>query len=235
MENEVDKDWYPGDSATERLLYGNINAKIDAYATKYPVLSPDYLTEIHAMCNTFIEGYDKVEQNRATAKQMTNWFTNIVQSKQKDQPIPSAPNFLKFNIPSDATLGLERQCRAFARLMKSQSNYERADGLDLMIERPETDAPDLSNAAPELKLSVAMNTVKTEWKKAGFDALELQYRKADGEQMWQLADKSTEKIIEFDPPLTAPGAPEKFEFRAVYILKNQRVGQWSAIYLVTVG
>ena len=53
--------------------------------------------------------------------------------------------------------------------------------------------------------------------------------------MWQMADKSTEKIIEFAPPLTTPGAPEKFEFRAVYILKNHCIGVWSPIYTVTVG
>jgi hypothetical protein len=86
-----------------------------------------------------------------------------------------------------------------------------------------------------LKLSADLGgAVSVEWRKSGFDALELQYRKA-GTEMWQLADKSTEKIIEFAPPITTPGAPEKFEFRAVYILKNQRTGQWSPIYTVTVG
>lgn len=53
--------------------------------------------------------------------------------------------------------------------------------------------------------------------------------------MWQAADKSTEKIIEFKPPVTTPGVPEKFEFRAVYLQKNTRVGLWSPIYSITVG
>ena len=69
--------------------------------------------------------------------------------------------------------------------------------------------------------------------KIGFDMLELQWRKA-GAAMWQQADKSTERVINFAPPLTTPGEPEKFEFRAVYLIKNQRVGNWSPIYTETV-
>jgi hypothetical protein len=45
----------------------------------------------------------------------------------------------------------------------------------------------------------------------------------------------TEKIINFKPPVTTESVPEKFEFRAVYILKNQRLGQWSPVYTLTVG
>jgi hypothetical protein len=32
-----------------------------------------------------------------------------------------------------------------------------------------------------------------------------------------------------------PGKPEKFEFRAIYLIKNKRAGQWSPVYTRTVG
>jgi hypothetical protein len=70
--------------------------------------------------------------------------------------------------------------------------------------------------------------------KSCFDTLELQWRKARTE-MWQPADKSNVSPIVFTPTLTMLGVPEKFEFSAVYIIKNQRVGQWSQIYSLTVG
>jgi hypothetical protein len=227
-------DWYPTDGATERILYGNIDAKIDAYKGKYPFLTPDYLDKIHTMCQAFVQGFDKIEQNRATAKQMTTWFANIVGSKQTNDPMPSAPVFQAFNMPANATLGLEQQCRDFAGLFKRQLNYDKADGLDLMIERSKGDAPNFTEVQPELKLAASNDKVTIEWKKTGFDALELQYRKT-GTTMWQPADKSTEKIIEFMPPFAAFGSPEKFEFRGVYLIKNQRVGNWSPTYTVTVG
>ncbi|HLM00829.1 MAG TPA: hypothetical protein VK400_07215 [Pyrinomonadaceae bacterium] len=37
-------------------------------------------------------------------------------------------------------------------------------------------------------------------------------------------DKSAGKAITFLLPLTTPSVPEKFEFRALHVLKNQRVG-----------
>lgn len=110
--------------------------------------------------------------------------------------------------------------------MRNQLNYNDADGLDLLIEK-ETGAEQIvENAVPDLKISDQPdNSLDFEWKKSGFDMLELQWRKA-GETLWQAVDKSTEKVINFTPPLTTPGEPEKFEFRAVYLIKNQRVGQW---------
>lgn len=231
----TDGDWYPGDMATERSMYGNIDEKIDGYKTKYTFLTDPYVEKIHLMCQTFIEGYDKVEQNRATAKQMTTWFSNIVDSQQKNELVPAAPVFLAFAMPAGATVGLERQCRAFAGLMKEQDEYEKADGLDLMIEKGESAPLNLGEAQPDLKIAGNLdNSVSVGWKKTGFDLLELQWRKA-GTEMWQAADKSNVSPIKFTPPLTTAGVPEKFEFRAVYIIKNQRVGQWSTIYTLTIG
>ena len=231
----ADGDWYPTDGATERLMYGNIDAKIDNYAVKYPFLTADFLDEIHTMCRTFMECYDKIEFNRATGKQATQWFENIVSSKQDNTPASAPPVYQLIVLPAGAFVGLEKFCREFAGLFKKQRNYDKADGLDLMIEREAVEPPNLTEVFPELKYTVLTdNSIDFDWKKTGFDMLELQYRK-EGATMWQFADKSTEKIINFAPPLTAPGVPEKFEFRAIYLIKNQRVGQWSQLYVITVG
>jgi hypothetical protein len=233
--NGNESDWYPTIADKERLIYENIDLKIDGFKAKYSFLTSEYLAQIHTMCAMFIEGYDKIEFNRASAKAVTTWFQNVVESRQKNELVDAPPVFQAFTIPAGALVGLEQQCRAFARLMKSQSGYDRADGLDLMIEKAQGAAINLNEAQPELKLEATLsNVVLVGWKKAGFDSLELQYRKA-GTEMWQLADKSTEKEIEFPVPLATPGVPEKFEFRAVYIIKNQRVGQWSQIYILIVG
>lgn len=233
--NNGKSDWYPRSTAGERLLYGNIDAKIDGYSTKYPFLDADYLDKIHTMCRTFIECYDKIEYNRATGKQATKWFENIVSSKQDNMPASAPPVYQAISLPARAFIGLEKFCRDFAGLFKKQLNYDKADGLDLMIEREAGESPNLAEVIPELKYTVLTdNSIDFDWKKTGFDMLELQYRK-EGTAMWKYADKSTEKVIKFAPPLTTAGVPEKFEFRAIYLIKNQRVGQWSQIYSVTVG
>lgn len=74
--------------------------------------------------------------------------------------------------------------------MKNQPNYDPADGLDLMIEKEKGSDLLVGDVAPEHKLSAIDSAVKVIWKKPGFDALELQYRKQNA-PMRQAADKST--------------------------------------------
>lgn len=229
------EDWYPNTQEGERTMFENINTKIDGYREKYPFLTDDYLRHIHTMCRTYVEGYDYLMETRATLKQLSNWFTNIVKSKQKNQNVPAPPVFRVLAIVAEAMIGLEQQCRKLKRLLKAQPNYDFADGLDLMLEKEKSAERNLNDVVPELKISVSSSgVVMVEWKKTGFDMLELQWRRV-GDAMWQPADKSTEKLIDFTPPLTEPGVPEKFEFRAIHLIKNQRVGKWSPIYTETVG
>jgi hypothetical protein len=228
-------DWYPTDRATERLMYGNVDAKLDGYAVKYPFLTADYRAQVHAMCRTFVEAYDKIEYNRATARQATQWFENLMNGSPQGEAAPAPPAFQPIVLPAGALIGIEKSFRAFAGLFKKQLNYDKADGLDLMIERGQAKRTAAGETAPELKYTVSADGVVTiEWKKTGYDALEVQYRKL-GAEMWQAADKSTEKIIEVAPPLAAPGVPEKFEFRAVALVKNRRTGSWSSPQILTVG
>jgi hypothetical protein len=76
--------------------------------------------------------------------------------------------------------------------------------------------------------------VSVDYMKSDFDALELQWREA-GQAMWRMAEKGSEKTIAFKPEVSTPGAPVKIELRAVYLVKNKRVGQWSPVYALTVG
>lgn len=227
-------DWYPSTRAAQRVMYQNVEAKIDSYRGKYD-LSGDFLTRVHACCLTFIEGFDKLEQNKATGKQLTGWFNNILTGEPAGDPAPPPPVFQIVNLPGGAFIGLETVFRELMGFFKANPVYDEADGEDLMIVATDQSGEASEDATPVLKLGVSSsNVVSIEWKKSGFDALELQYRKA-GTEMWQAADKSTEKIIEFTAPLTTPGVPEKFEFRGVFLQKNVRVGEWSAIYVITVG
>jgi hypothetical protein len=228
-----ESDWYPATLPKQRATYQNVNAKIDGYQTKYS-LTNDVLQEIHSMCETFIDAYDKVEQNRATGKQMTDWFENIVKGKPAGNPVPAAPVFQTFTLPAGAFIGIEERFRGFVRDFKNNPAYTEADGADLMIVAPKTEEVDLETITPEIGVTAAPDgTVTIVWKKGTMSALEVQYR-AVGADLWQMADKSTETTIRFTPAL-ADNTPQKFEFRAIYLLKNERVGQWSMIHTLTVG
>ena len=51
-------------------MYQNVDVKIESYKIKYG-LSGAFLDRVHAACQMFIDGFDKLEQNRATGKQLT--------------------------------------------------------------------------------------------------------------------------------------------------------------------
>lgn len=225
-------DWYPKSRAEQRIMYQNVDAKIENYKTKYD-LSEELRLRVHLICRTFIEGFDKLEQNRATGKQLSEWFENILTGEPAGELAPAPPVFQTITMPAGAFIGLEAEFREFARFFKNNPVYDRADGEDLMIVAPEGDSSDLATVAPEIRLTgLPNNAISVEWVKSQFDALELQYREA-GTEAWLLADKSTAKVFEFAPP--TGGTPKKIELRAVYLIKNQRVGQWSPIYTLTIG
>jgi hypothetical protein len=226
-------DWYPSTLPKQRVMYQNVKAKIDGYKTKY-ALTGAAVAEVLLICETFIQIDDKVNQNQATAKQMTEWRENIIKGKPAGSPVPPAPVFQAFSLPPGAFIGLEEKFRAFVRDVKNHPAYTEADGVDLMIVAPEAEEIDLETIAPDIEVTAIPNGVVTiNWKKGAMTALEVQYR-AIGAANWQLADKSTETTIRFTPAL-ADNQPQKFEFRAIYLLKNERVGQWSMVHAITVG
>lgn len=228
-------DWYPATRPGERAMYANIDAKIDGYAGKYPFLTPAYLIKIHSACQGFIAGYDALIANRATAKQETAWFENLVTGTPQGEAAPPGPVYITDALPVGSFIGIEAFTRDFAGLFKEQLNYDEADGLDLMIERAEGESSNLADAMPELVVSATNNAeISVAWKKLAFDSIELQCRKS-GVELWQHVDKTNVSPLVFAPDFTTPGSPEKFELRGVYLIKNVRVGNWSPIYTITVG
>ena len=163
MANETD--WYPGNRAKQRMMYQNINAKIDGYKTKYG-LTGAAVAEVHLICETFIHIDDKFNQNQATAKQMTEWRENVIKGKPAGNPVPPAPVFQAFNLPAGAFIGLEEKFRAFVRNLKENPVYSEADGVDLMIVAPEAEEIDLETVQPEIDVTAMPNAAVTvTWKK----------------------------------------------------------------------
>lgn len=229
------KDWLLGKTLAEQdTMCVNIDAKIDNYKTPYD-LSNDWLASVHLVCQTFHAAYTQVSESRATGKQRDSWFENLREGKPKGSPAPAAPIFGAINLPAGATIGLYEQLRDKMDFFKSNEAYTEADGDDLMITAPKSDNLIVDDESPDLKPSEdASGNVSVSYTKGDFSGLELQWREA-GAAMWQPADKSTEKTITFKPNVSTTGAPVKIELRGVYILKNQRVGQWSPTYTLTVG
>jgi hypothetical protein len=66
-----------------------------------------------------------------------------------------------------------------------------------------------------------------------FSGLETRYRRA-GSEAWQLADKCTNSPALRPPAVAVFGQPEKPEYRAICLQRNQRFGKWPLVFSVTV-
>jgi hypothetical protein len=228
------RDWFPSTRAEQNVVFANFNAKIDDYKNVFGLTEP-LLAKLHTICETFLEVYQKVEQNRAAGANLTSWQDTIFIGTPKGDPVPQAPKFAVINVPVGAFIGIFAEFREIVGFIKSNPNYTENIGLDLMIVAPETEQSNLNDASPNLKLALKNDvSVEIAFKKADFDAIEIQYRKASTEN-WLPADKATTSPTTHTPQLTVAGQAEKFEYRATYLQKNQRVGNWSPIYSITVG
>ena len=229
------KDWLLGKTLAEQdTMFVNVEEKIDNYKVAYG-LSNDWVNGVKLICQTFHAAFTGVMQSRANGKQRDTWFKQLLESEEKGTPAPAPPVFTAITIPVGAQTAIYKTFREKMDFFKSNEAYTKADGDDLMITAPEGEQSDLSEAFPDLKPSeTASGDVSVNYTKGEFSGMELQWREV-GQAMWQLADKSSEKTITFKPNVSTPNVPVKIELRGVYILKNQRVGQWSPTYTLTVG
>lgn len=228
------RDWFPSTRAEQNVMFVNFNAKINNYKTVFGLTDP-LLAKLHTICDTFIEVYQKVEQNRAANSNLTSWQEKIFNGTPKGDPVPQAPTFVAITVPADAFIGIFAEFRELVGFLKSNPDYTENIGLDLMIVANDAEQANAENISPDLKLTLKNDvSVEIAFKKLDFDAIELQYRKA-GAENWLPADKATTSPTMHTPQLTVAGQTEKFEYRGSYLQKNQRTGNWSPIYSVTVG
>lgn len=226
------RDWLNKPLAELNVMFTNVNGKIDDYKTEYG-LTDDWIARVKLICQTFTTAYTGVVQNRATATDMNKWFELLLKGEPQGSPAAAAPVFQTITLPAGAFIGLIDEFREMIRFFKANAAYTLADGENLMIVPQNEASRNVDEATPGLDISVNANgEVRVEYIKDEFSGLELQWRKIN-QAMWQLADKSTETAIIFTPEDITP--PEKIELRGVYLLKNNRVGNWSPVYSLTIG
>lgn len=228
-------DWLTGKTLAEQnAMFGNIFNKIDGYEETYGLLAA-WKEEVKTWCLLYTTIYSAVMQNRATESQMNQWFKNILEGKFSDTPVSNPPVFRQITVPEGAKTGLYVRFRKLIGQFKSNDAYTHADGEDLMIVAPQEGERDYRDVFPELKNSLDLNgNIISRYTRGEFGGVEEQYREF-GESVWQHADKTSENVVVFKPSLSTPNSPVRVELRAVFIIKNKRVGKWSPIYSVTVG
>ena len=114
---------------------------------------------------------------------------------------------------------------------KTEPGYTEAIGKALQI----IGSPDflsLDALMPQLSAVVKSDHVQLRFKKAGADAVNLYKRKA-GETEWLYLARDTNSPYDDWSELAKPNVPEVWEYRAICVLGDEEVGQFSNVVTVT--
>jgi len=126
----------------------------------------------------------------------------------------------------------ETMIRAEIRRIKAHADYNATLGMHLWIEGTDH-SNDLSHSSPELSgADQGGGNVSLGFTKGGSDGINI-YSCRDGDSDWSLLNRATTSpYSDKRAPLQA-GKPELRNYRAVFVVKDQEIGQFSKDLTVT--
>ncbi|MEI7729063.1 MAG: hypothetical protein WCO56_05810 [Verrucomicrobiota bacterium] len=172
---------------------------------------------------------------RACAAQWTTW-KDLVSDGGTPSPaaVPTPPLF-----PAAAPvvdLNIKGRFRVLVQNITNHPGYNEAIGKVLGIEGSEITPPDYDTLQPDFKLSLRSNGVYVHWNfghyGAFLDQCKIVVDRGDGKGEVLLTIDNTAGYLDTTP---FPATPAKWTYRAVYMAKDQQVGQWSKPVTINVG
>jgi hypothetical protein len=169
---------------------------------------------------------------RASAEQFTAYKDGLLEG-QAGATVPAIPALPVLPpAPTSISSGLIARNRALAQRMKNATGYTEAIGKDLGLVGA---APAQPEAVPKPTFTATTmpgSKVQLDWVKKRFSGVIIQSRRG-GEAAF--ADLGRDNFSPFDDeraPVTA-GAAETREYRMQYLDKDDPVGDWSDVVVVT--
>lgn len=167
---------------------------------------------------------------RQQEKQLTD-YADAIADNEIGSTAPTAPAWsLPPNPPEEVAPGLRKRVRQLANQIKSNSNYTEADGALLGIVAVTSESAPLDEMKPVFAAYAMPNyAVALEFKKQGMDAVLFEIRRTGAD--WVSVGTKTASPAKITIQATAP---EQIQIRAVFIKKDEPVGVYSDIVIVTI-
>lgn len=225
-------DWYPRTLEGEREMYSAISANLEEVDTTLK-MDAAKKTRLLAMAQAFVAYDENLTLNRAAVKSLGTGFKTMMDGKKGSDPMPELPKYHELTLPAGDFVGMENEMREMRRYMTGLFTWTENMGDVLKMNGKETDAPNLNELSPDVKIrQVEGRNVYVNTKKEGMDGIEYQWRVAD-ESVWQPLMNSGEADAILEIPIAA-GEAKKIELRAIFLRKFKRVGIWSPTYNASV-
>ena len=226
------KFWWPTSMAERLLFMQNFQAKIEAWAVQLG-LTPAQVTAALALCAAFIESCNVTAQSKSTMQALKQWRDEVLYGQPEGSAVPAAPVFPVVGAVT-YTRGVVNQFFELRDLIVASPGYTEAIGEDLGLIGSEVLKPAPSSLTPELKAETSTGYwVNLTGSMQGMDALRVEYSR-DGGESFQTVAFLTNTPGGFQIAPSNPNQPEKGVIRAVYIKRNEDIGNFSANYPVTI-
>lgn len=224
-------DWLPSNWEEFTVWHENWADKLPTVAGKYNV-SGAYLGQLSKDDGWLQYWVSAKMAVRQQEKQLTEYMDDIAKMPV-GSPAPLEPTLaLPPNSPGGIPVGLRARIREAANLIKDQKSvYTVADGELLGIVGVETEEP--VNPVPSFEIKTLQNfNLRAEYQKKGYTAIRFEYRHKGG--AWQFGGIFTSSPGDFSVAPQTAGEAEQVEVRAIYLEKNQPIGDYSDIKVVLI-
>ncbi len=225
------KSYYlPKDDAGKATLFAHFRDSIAGYSATFGLTTADLAAQA-ADAAYFGWLVAQAEAARGYSQAITAWRDSL---RDGDAPVsPQAPVPPASAPPAAVPTGIVPRFTALVKSIKSHPAYTEAIGEALRIEGPESPDTDTETAQPDLAgARVVADGVRIPWRKGAFDGIRIEVDRGDSKG-WQFLAIDTRPDYSDTEPFPAAGAVWKY--RAIYLLDDQKVGQWSAAVSVRVG
>ena len=227
--------YFPQTDEQLRTWLENFNLKIPGYAATFGLSAPQ-VAIVNDDALNFIYWLDQ-SNLFITEKEERVTYKNLLRDGPIGAPAGTAPSLPAIPAPPAPTPpGIEPRMRLLVQQIKNHPNYTEAIGKDLNIIGDEQ-STQKSALKPVLKLVLTGAGVDVQWKKGIADALRVEKESSGasaqkGAASWNLLAVDTEPNYLDTTPVTEPAM---WKYRAVYIIKDEPVWQWSDVAQIAVG
>lgn len=220
----------PSDDAGKADALDHFAAKLPSYAAQFGISDAE-VAQVQADAAAFRHELQAVQLASAYSQHRTN-HKNLVRDGGADNIEPPPPLALP-PAPPPVPAGVIPRFKAVAQRIKKHPKYTPAIGKDLGIVGSEK-VVDPGTWKPILGSGLQAGHPAIAWTKGDADALEIHVDRGDGQGFRFLAIDIKPDYLD-NAPLPPPGTGAAWKYKAVYLLDDQQVGQWSDVLTVTVG
>ncbi len=226
------RDYYLPSNDEERATWlHNFAAKLPNLASKYGV-TPEEVMDMQSSALYFDALIKYKNQSSAYQNAITD-HRNAVRDGLNNGATLQALMPPMMMLPPPIAPGVFKRAKSIVNRIKANVSYLETEGSDLGIIGAEMSAIDTNNIKPVFFLRlVAGGHPEIVWTRQGMGALEIQKQDSDGK--WHFLAIDTVPNYTDMEPLPASGQSAVWQYRAIYRLKDERVGQWSDVVSVTV-